>query len=138
MFEEKDIGDIKVKIDPKTWLSNVQSIMVNRGTWIRIAYLLRLRVQIATLQLASSNYYTYSPKFQDFSFPKSLKFPKNPNNDQRLAKYFQGWLNLLVIMNSCILFSSIQIDGRYLSFNHRVFHQVFWFLLGTSTRFGKL
>ena len=112
--------------------------MANKGTRVRIAWLLRLCVQIATLQSASSNYYTYSPKFQDFSFPKSLEVPKNPNNDQRLAKCFQGSLNLLVIKNSCILFSSIQIDGKYLSFNHRVFHQVFWSLLGTSTRLGKL
>ena len=32
--------------------------IVNRGTWIRIAWLLHLRVQNATLQSASNNYYT--------------------------------------------------------------------------------
>ena len=82
----------------------------------------------------------YTPNFQDFSFQSLWEFQtmtkdlwnannKSTNLNHMFSRFIESFSK-----NSCILFSLIQIDGRYLAFNHCVF----WSLLGTSTRLGKL
>ena len=93
--------------------------------------------------LASSNYYTVETsktsafqslwEFQTMTKDLWNVNSKSTNLNHTFSRFIESFSK-----NSCILFSLIQIDGKYLSFNHRVFHQVFWSLLETSTRLGKL
>ena len=88
---------------------------------------------------ASSNYYTVQT-FKTSAFQSFWEFQtmtkdlwnvksKSTNLNHTFSRFIESFSK-----NSYILFSLIQIDGRYLSFNH----YVFWSLLGTSTRLGKL
>ena len=92
---------------------------------------------------ASSNYYTVQT-FKTSAFQSLWEFQtmtkdlwnvksKSTKLNHTFSRFIESFSK-----NSYILFSLIQIDGRYLSFNHRMFHQVFWSLLGTFTRLGML
>ena len=92
--------------------------------------------------LASSNYYTIQTS-KTSAFQSLWEFQtvtkdlwnvnsKSTNLNHTFSRFIESFSK-----NSRILCSLMQIDGRYLWFNHRVFHQVFWSLLGTSTRLGK-
>lgn len=95
--------------------------------YLRIAWLQPLRVQIATLQSLSSNYYTCNQNSKTSAFQSLWESQtimtedlcnvksKSTNLNHTFSRFIESFSK-----NSPILFSPIQIDGRYLSFNQLV------------------